>query len=803
MAEVTGRIGDQDVALDNAATEATLRDLLAAMKGQTAVLSKLTNTAGQAGISPQAIAAANKGLQQMSPAFQAGTVAGKALGVVFSGLSKGAMILGGVLGDIVASGLQTGKNLIGFADQLLEGTASVSNLFAAFKDLPLGVGVVAGLFEKFAKMQEANLTAFRDLSKVGVNLGGDLNQVRLQALEVGLTMQEYGAIISANASTIALMGTNAESGAKAFRNINRMLTTGDLGGQLLSLGYSFKDINELTANYVKVQGGLTSSQKKDYAGVAASVAAYGKELDVLARLTGKSREQLEKEQEQMTQDANFQSYLNGLDEKEREKANAALRLAMASGGKGAADALKAKLMGLPPLTEEAQMYMATMKDGGKSIDEFSDIVKNGKTLQESQLALDKAFSSAVAGNIKDMKQFETVMRAGGMTGDKFAQTMMGVQEAVNKYKAQGLTEEAAITKAIQEERKKQSDQNNSAAASAAEVEKQMKNLGAQLMGSLLPIFEALTPIINNLAKSFMEFLSGNMPVIKTAMTELATFISNFAKDLFSQAGRDKIINDLKYYFGLVMIEVKKAIVPFYNEKDADKDKAKLDLEKAAADSKAELARTELEITSRQSKLNNEKSKLTDEQRTQLQKEISDLEKKKSGQQNLSTKAGEANARVEEGNKTVSGWSGAAAGAASLGSAGALLGSVIPVVGTAVGAAIGAALGGAAGGLGLIDYGLKDYDPRKELNSLPKAANGGVFDGPESGYNVELHGKEKVVPIKDDLSSSPPTKFEENLLVELQQLNKQTAQMLSYMRETNDFTRRNLDAIRGLNGNLLI
>ena len=108
MADVTGRIGDQDVALDNAATEATLKDLLAAIKGQTSVLSKLSGTAGQAGINPQAIAAANKGVQQMSAAQSAGVVAGKALNMAFSGLSKGAMLLGGVLGDIVAGGVQTG-----------------------------------------------------------------------------------------------------------------------------------------------------------------------------------------------------------------------------------------------------------------------------------------------------------------------------------------------------------------------------------------------------------------------------------------------------------------------------------------------------------------------------------------------------------------------------------------------------------------------------------------------------------------------------------------------------------------------
>jgi hypothetical protein len=38
--------------------------------------------------------------------------------------------------------------------------------------------------------------------------------------------------------------------------------------------------------------------------------------------------------------------------------------------------------------------------------------------------------------------------------------------------------------------------------------------------------------------------------------------------------------------------------------------------------------------------------------------------------------------------------------------------------------------------------------RSEGGSLLKASDGGVFQGPSSGYNVELHGKEAVIPLKD-------------------------------------------------------
>jgi hypothetical protein len=552
MADVTGRIGDADVQLDNAATEATLRQLLQSIQRLSTVLGSArgNNTSGN-GQTPQQRQAAQQLLLAQQQQAAASTGVAKAAGPM--GVAFG--VLGGILGDLAASAFKTVGNLTDFAGKLLDGTASVSGIFAAFKDLPFGLGAVAGLFEKLAKITEENLNAFRQLSKVGVNLGGDLNQIRVVASSVGLSMQEYGEVISANSETIALLGKSADDGAAAFTKINKGLTTGNLSNQLLSLGYGFRDINELTASYIKINGGLTASQLKNTSQVQQSVINYGKELDVLARLTGKSREQLQKEQEEQANDLNFQSYLNGLDADEREKANAALQLAMQSGGKGAADALKAKLMGLPPLTEEAQMYVASMQAGGKSIEDFAEIVKNGKTLQQSQNQLDKVFSQAVSGNIKDLKQFRTVLAAGGMTGDKFSSTLQTVQAAVATYmKRDGdnMTEEAAIQRALNDERKKQIEQGKSGAAQAAESERALKALSAELIGAMLPVFKVLTPIVQDLAQKFIGFAKDNMPMITDVLTKFVTAVAEFLKDLFSPGGVDRTMKKIENYVELLV-----------------------------------------------------------------------------------------------------------------------------------------------------------------------------------------------------------------------------------------------------------
>jgi hypothetical protein len=529
MANVTGQIGDAEVSLDNAATETTLRALLMATVGSKAEYKKLMTMASKT-LDPKKVEAANAGLKQL--ANSSNDASNK-----ISKLESFAGGVGAVLGDLAAGIFKTIGNLTAFATELMDGTGKLSGLFGALKDLPFGLGVIAGLFQAIVKLNEDNYEAYKVISKVGIGLAGDLGTVRHSALQAGLSLQEYGEVMSKAADAIALLGATADDGFKQFKKLNSGLVNGRLSNELLGLGYSFKDINELTASYIRINGGLTQSQIKNTAKTQESIANYAKELDVLARLTGKSREQLQKEQEEAAADVNFQAYLNGLDEDERDKANAAMRLAMESGGKGAADALKAKLMGLPPLTEEAQLYVATMESGRNSIDAFADTVKNGKTLQQSQNALDKIFGQAVSGNIKDLKQFQTVLNAGGMTGDKFASTLQSTQAAVATYSKKRITEETAIVAAFNDARKKQAAQANSGAAAAGRMEKSLKELGDMLFSALEP----LVGIAMDLGFWLLDLAMKKVGPLGEWLEKFVVKVKEFLTDLFSEGGVGRLM----------------------------------------------------------------------------------------------------------------------------------------------------------------------------------------------------------------------------------------------------------------------
>jgi hypothetical protein len=178
-----------------------------------------------------------------------------------------------------------------------------------------------------------------------------------------------------------------------------------------------------------------------------------------------------------------------------------------------------------------------MESGRNSIDAFADTVKNGKTLQQSQNALDKIFGQAVSGNIKDLKQFQTVLNAGGMTGDKFASTLQSTQAAVATYSKKRITEETAIVAAFNDARKKQAAQANSGAAAAARMEKSLKELGDMLFSALEP----LVGIAMDLGFWLLDLAMKKVGPLGEWLEKFVVKVKEFLTDLFSEGGVGRLM----------------------------------------------------------------------------------------------------------------------------------------------------------------------------------------------------------------------------------------------------------------------
>ena len=509
-----------------------------------------------------------------------GKVAGMAtggLGLVFKALTGiGGMLLKG-FGAVVGAVFEAGKALAQLGMQAMDGHLRMSQFFDAFKDMPI-IGTVAGLFAQLAKIQEEELDAFRRMAKSGIGFEGSLREIRKASLDMGVSLTEFTGIMKNAQDTFRGLGGNAEDGAQAFVKLTGTLRNSGAGDSLRALGMSAEDSANEMALFIRNNGGLTAAQKKDYQGVANSVAEYAKQTDRLAKLTGTSSDELEKKMAKEAQDEAFQAVLQGMDEKDREAANQALKVAMATGGQGAVDALKAKMMGLPVMTEAGQKFVSMSGNASKRLEEMEAVTKSNMSAEQKRQKLEELGAMLQLDRARDAEEIGIqTLQALSASGDQNAIAML---KASNDMKKAGITTYEGAIDNLKKVEKSQADQMKSTAAMAANAENDLQAMGKAIYAVLGPLLDAVMPLMNGMVKTFSDWISGpngqaRLEQFGSYVKEMIGKLVEYGKNLFSDEGRQKIMNDIIYFFKSMMIDIKLAIaksIPggsmFFDEKDA-------------------------------------------------------------------------------------------------------------------------------------------------------------------------------------------------------------------------------------------
>ena len=492
MADVTGRIGDQDVALNNAATEATLKLLLqATLSANKQSLTTIQNLAQKSGLSPQAVEAANKGLTDTST--KAG-IAGKA----FESLGFVAGALSGTLGEAARLG-----------ERLAKGDAAVEDVFASFAKIPGITGILFSQLQRLAEVQTQYLDTYRNLSNSGANFAGSLTDMRLAASGTYLTLQQFGELVTKNNDAFSRMGGTVDQGVRSFAKLSNDLIKSPLGSELLALGYNFQQINEGTANYIAMTGGRNAEEMRNTKAITAASAEYLTQLDGLAQITGKSRQQQEEALKQASQNAAINQRLAGMDEKQKAAYNRGLAEMQAKFGQAGTELYQAQMLGIPPQTEAAKNLMALSPAVAEASQGMVDVAKRGGTAAETM----KYSADATQGAVEAAKNFEGVAGALSFRGDGLSKALMGLIDTSNKANNQGREtseKELALRAKIEEEQKKRQE---SQAKAAADAQKALNELGQEILAAFMPIMKALFPVINAAVDIFTTLIT---PVVKFA-----------------------------------------------------------------------------------------------------------------------------------------------------------------------------------------------------------------------------------------------------------------------------------------------
>jgi hypothetical protein len=703
MADVTGSIGNDYVELNNAATEATLRLILQATLSTTkAQKDAIKELATKAGLDPAAVAAMNTNVKQSTSVFSKLATAG-------TETANKIRVLDGSISPLIKS--------------LTDGTAQVSNVFSAFEQLPGILGVVATGLRRLAEFQEKNLSMYQEITSAGVNFGGSLTQMRQAALNTYLTLDQFQNLMKTNSDTFARMGGTTNDGAKAFVALSNTLNKSQLGNDLRNLGYTTEQVNQGMANYISMTGGRSKAELQNSAAIIKSSGEYLTQLDMLAEITGKNRTEAENELKEKAKNSAWEAKLAGMSEEEKKKAIAGLANALAVGGKGAADAFQSKVMGVPPITKEAQAFTATMGKTNESVMRSAkNVTDSTKTVQDQNKELVKG----IRANEQDVKKFPLAMQyAMGAMG---SETAKQIQESQGRANRSAKQDDESYARALDTEAKKK-ELAASEAARAVASQKSMQEFGQAINNLLGPIVSLLTPVVNALATALSKVVKGLDTGFGTLVMALGAAV--LAINRFTAAKTAEAIKDAAGGAGGAGGGAGKGAGSLVK---------KLGL--AGTVIGGLMLAGELSNVSEQEKAGSISKEEADKQRGGAKGEFA------------------------------GGLAGAAAGAA----AGALMGGPI---GALIGGLIGGYGGGTAGRMG-----------GEAIAGPQKMASGGVVTQPTLVEAGEA-GSEAIIPLY----------HLESLKTELQTLNKQTADVITYLKETAEFSRRNYDATRSLSGDL--
>jgi RNA polymerase-interacting CarD/CdnL/TRCF family regulator len=252
-----------------------------------------------------------------------------------------------------------------------------SDAASMLSGLPV-IGKLGPIFKIVAGAADKMLAAYGAATAAGSSFGGSITQFSAAATTAGMNLQEFGSLIAKNGQSMGAFGTTTEGGAANFAKVSKQLRS--TSSDLYALGFSTAEINQGLASYgnlMKLQG---LQGKQSNAQLAQGARSYMKELDLLAKATGKSRQQVEDQMATMAKDAQFQASMSGLGDGVRKSF-----LAVTTGlPDGLQDFAKDIMATGTATTEENQKLMAMMPQSAAMLQRMNQKMQRGEavTLEE-------------------------------------------------------------------------------------------------------------------------------------------------------------------------------------------------------------------------------------------------------------------------------------------------------------------------------------------------------------------------------------------------------------------------------------
>ena len=396
--------------LQNAASEATLKELVAAISGK--------GSSGSSG-----------GMLGRTPA---GMIAGGVVNVV-SGAVKGAVNqIGNVTGaaGAFAGMMFKGEGRLSSYTKVLNNQV-ISQLPVFGRYLGAVGGAISGTIEEFERWN----TTLRSLTNTGATFNNSIIQMMYASARTYMSLDEFASFVQKNNKTFVALGATVTQGSQAFSDYayEILKASGPARKTLIQMGYTVPQINQGLADFLENNYRGIYQDRVNQKNMSESFVVYQTYLHTLSSLTGKQADQLRSEMETVQHDTAYKLRLNDLDAEQRKKVNLALANYTALYGKQGAEIFKALFLGLNPASDAAATFAMMFPNTIQEMKNTINTARNGnESLEGFRKLTVKERARLIKHSAAQIERFRPLLEAGSIGIAEF-EHMTGVSKDIAAY----------------------------------------------------------------------------------------------------------------------------------------------------------------------------------------------------------------------------------------------------------------------------------------------------------------------------------------------------------------------------------
>jgi hypothetical protein len=192
-----------------------------------------------------------------------------------------------------------------YSDTLSSGADALASYSAKFgpagRALAMATNAITAFGVAALKQSDQLFESFQKVSRAGAVGAGGMTELYDSMKKLGYVpaeLERMGQLFAENSKYFALFSSSAIEGGKMFATVADDIQNSPLRAQLFNLGMSVDDINKGIAGYIKQEGSLGKLRSATDRELREGTKAYLREMEILTRLTGQSREEMETQREQ-------------------------------------------------------------------------------------------------------------------------------------------------------------------------------------------------------------------------------------------------------------------------------------------------------------------------------------------------------------------------------------------------------------------------------------------------------------------------------------------------------------------------